>query len=88
MRLRPTTVAIAVLALAACDAPPPERQSEEAKQAREASDLREHIQTPIDKAKGVEDIQKAHDADQREAIDALEAGEAVPADDAGADEEE
>ena len=86
--MRLPIILAAVLALAACDAPPPERQSAEAKQAREASDLREHIQTPIDKAKGVEDIQEAHDAEQRAAIDALEAGEDVPVDDAGADEDE
>jgi hypothetical protein len=58
------------LALAACDlAPPPERQSADAKEAREATELRERIQQPIDKAKAVEDVQEKQAEDQKKAIE-------------------
>ena len=58
MRRLPTLSLLTLaLALTACDlAPPPERQSEEARKAREATELRDRIQQPIDKAKAVEDV--------------------------------
>ena len=81
--------ALGLLALSACDAAPPApakaAQTREDQQDEEASALRRHIQTPIDKAKGVEDIQAAHDAGQRDSVDAQEAGEDAPAQDAGRD---
>ena len=85
---RPIFVPIlCALALAGCDAAPPapakSAQTQEEQQAEEASALRTHIQTPIDKAKGVEDVQAAHDAEQAAAVDAMEAGEEVPADEGG-----
>jgi hypothetical protein len=64
----------AMLSLAACDlAPPPERMSEEAKKAREHHELNDAIQTPIQKAKGVEDIQMQSDEEHRKQLEA-EAG--------------
>ena len=71
--MRPFTILMSsalVLALASCaEPPPPERQSEGAKQARDASQLRKEIQTPIDKAKGVEDVQEQQAEDQANAIE-------------------
>jgi hypothetical protein len=71
MRRLPTLLlSLPILALSACaQPPPPERQSAEAKKAREASELREHINTPIDKAKAVEDVQEKQADDQRAAIE-------------------
>jgi hypothetical protein len=78
MRLLPIPLRLPALLLGACVAlagcseaspPPPERQSEEAKKARENSDLTEAMQAPIDKAKSVEDIQAQHDAEQARAIE-------------------
>jgi hypothetical protein len=57
------------LALAACAEPPPEHQSADAKKAREHHELRDSIQTPIDKAKGVDDIQEKQSEDQAKAIE-------------------
>ena len=76
MRLLPLLILCTCAFLAGCNAspPPPERQSEEAKAARDNSDLTQAIQTPIDKAKAVEDVQEAHDAEQRDAIDEQEEG--------------
>jgi hypothetical protein len=68
--MRLPAVFLLALALAACsEAPPPERQSEEARAARDNSDLTQAMQTPIDKAKAVEDVQATHDAEQARAID-------------------
>lgn len=61
---------LALLVLAACaEPPPPERQSADAKQAREHREVRDAIQTPIDKAKGVEDVQEKQAEDQQNAIE-------------------
>lgn len=66
----PPLALLALLVLAACaEPPPPERQSADAKKAREHRELRDAIQTPIDKAKGVEDVQEEHDQDQAAAIE-------------------
>src|SRR4026209_1597040 len=66
------------LSLAACDlAPPPERMSDEAKEAREHTELRDTIQQPIDKAKGAEQIQQQGDEERRKKREA-EGGGAGP----------
>jgi hypothetical protein len=64
---------IAVLALsaalAACDvAPPPEKQSADAQKAAEHTELRDAINTPIDKAKAANDPNEQHDKDQDQAL--------------------
>ena len=70
MRRQPTLYVLSpVLALAACAEPPPESLSEDAKKAREHTELRDAIQTPINKAKGVEDVQEKQAEDQRDAIE-------------------
>ena len=71
MRRLPLLLPIALLlALAACaEPPPPERQSAEAKEAREHHELRDAIQTPIDKAKGVDAVQEQQSEDQKKAIE-------------------
>jgi hypothetical protein len=58
-----------ILTLAACAEPPPEHQSAEAKKAREHHELRDSIQTPIDKAKGVDAVQQQQSEDQKKAIE-------------------
>ena len=58
-----------ILTLAACAEPPPEHQSAEAKKAREHHELRDSIQTPIDKAKGVDAVQEQQAEDQKKAIE-------------------
>ena len=69
-RLPALSLLTLALATAGCDlTPPPERQSAEAKQAREATELRERIQQPIDKAKAVEDVQEKQAEDQKQAIE-------------------
>jgi hypothetical protein len=58
------------LALVACaEPPPPERQSAEAKKASEHHELRDTIQTPIDKAKGVDAVQEKQAEEQKDAIE-------------------
>jgi len=70
MRRLPTLfVLFPALVLAACAEPPPESLSEDAKKAREHTELRDAIQTPINKAKGVEDVQEKQAEDQRDAIE-------------------
>jgi hypothetical protein len=64
----PPTIAL-ILALAACAEPPPEHQSAEAKKAREHHELNDAIQTPIDKAKGVDAVQEQQAEDQKKAIE-------------------
>ena len=71
---RPMLVPILCLfALAACDAAPPAPakapQTQEDQQEAEASALREHIQTPIDKAKGVDAVKEQQAEDQKKAIE-------------------
>ncbi|MGH8028856.1 MAG: hypothetical protein ACREO3_02875 [Arenimonas sp.] len=63
------TLSALLLALTACAEPPPERLSTEAKKAREHHELRDQINTPIDKAKGVEDVQEKQAEDQKKAIE-------------------
>ena len=71
MRRLPTLIAMIALpaVLAACAEPPPEHQSAEAKKAREHHELRDSIQTPIDKAKGVDAVQQQQSEDQKKAIE-------------------
>jgi hypothetical protein len=67
----PTLLLAAALPIAACDVtPPPERQSAEAQKAREHHELRDTIQQPIDKAKGVEQIQQQGDEERRKQMEA------------------
>lgn len=67
--MRPFAIA-ACLLLAACGmGPPPERESAAAKQAREATELRDAMQRPIDKAKAVDDVQKKQAEEQRKAVE-------------------
>jgi hypothetical protein len=66
---RLTTLTALCLALAACAEPPPESLSEDAKKAREHHELRDAIQTPIDKAKGVDAVQEKQAEDQKKAIE-------------------
>ena len=79
---RPLLVPIlCTFALAACDAAPPAPakapQTQEDQQEEEASALREHIQTPIDKAKAVDEVREDHDSEQADTIDAAGAGDEV-----------
>ena len=58
------------LLLSACGADPgPAPESETAKRAREATELRDAMQRPIDKAKTVDDTQKKAAEEQREALE-------------------
>jgi len=61
----------ALLTLTACSKPlPPEKERPVEPQAHEATELRDAIQAPIDRAKAVDDqTEKAADA-QRQAIEA------------------
>ena len=75
---------LAILLLVACSAEPAPAESpprgEPSPQAvaGDATELRDAIQAPQDKARAVEDtLMQSADA-QREAIDAAEGGEAVP----------
>jgi hypothetical protein len=79
-------ISLAGLLLAACSPEPtpteptpvPEDEPTPQVVAGEATELRDAIQAPQDKARAVEDtLMQAADA-QREAIDAAEGGEAVP----------
>lgn len=64
-----TLFLMACLALTACDlSPPPERQTEADKKADEHHELRNAIQTPIDKAKSVDQTQKDADDAERQRI--------------------
>jgi hypothetical protein len=57
------------LTLAACSEPPPEHLSAEAKKAREHHELRDQINNPINKAKGVDAVQEKQAEDQKKAIE-------------------
>jgi hypothetical protein len=82
----PAVLLLAAIALAACSPEPtpveptpvPEEEPTPQVVAGEATELRDAIQAPQDKARAVEDtLMQAADA-QRGAIDAAENGEAVP----------
>ena len=58
------------LLLCASDmAPPPEKQSAAAQKAAQHTELRDAINTPIDKAKTANDPNLEHDKDQDKALD-------------------
>lgn len=87
--MRLPAIAFLALALAACgsDDPPPEPQVAESTEATEAApaedeatELRDHMQSPIDKAKAVEGLQEDYDSGQ---ADAIEDAEGEPLDDSG-----
>jgi len=68
---RPTLAAALALAIAACS-PPPETPPIDEPPEPQATELRDAIQAPIDRARAVEDtLQRAADA-QRQAIDEAE----------------
>jgi hypothetical protein len=82
----PAALLLAAITLAACSPEPtpaeptpvPEAEPTPQVVAGDATELRDAIQAPQDKARAVEDtLMQAADA-QREAIDAAEGGEAVP----------
>jgi uncharacterized lipoprotein len=60
----------AALLLGACSvAPPPDRQSADAQKADEHHELRDAINSPINKAKAANDPNVKHDEDQAKAVD-------------------
>jgi len=60
----------ATFLLGACTmAPPPDKQSADAQKADQHTDLRDAINTPIDKAKAANDPNVQHDEDQAKAIE-------------------
>jgi hypothetical protein len=64
------SIAAATLLLGACTvAPPPEQQSAAAQKADEHTQLRDAINTPIDKAKAANDPNVQHDQEQAKALD-------------------
>ena len=69
MQTRPMLL-LGCLALGACTmAPPPEEQSAAARKAAEHNELRDAIQTPIDKAEHANDPNLKADQDKQKAID-------------------
>ena len=65
-----TSLFAAGFLLAACDvAPPPDKQSAAAQKADQHTELRDAINTPIDKAKAANDPNVEHDKDQEKAIE-------------------
>lgn len=69
MRLSPIRLALPCLLLAACSDPPPGEESALDKRARDATEMRDTIQEPIDKAKAADDAQKKAAEDQRKALE-------------------
>jgi hypothetical protein len=65
--MRPLAIA-ACLLLASCSMGPPSER-EAAKKAREATQLRDAMQRPIDKAKSVDDTQQKAADEQRKAVE-------------------
>jgi hypothetical protein len=60
----------ATLLLGACTmAPPPDKQSADAQKADQHTELRDAINTPINKAKAANDPNLQHDQDQDKALD-------------------
>jgi hypothetical protein len=58
------------LLLCACDvAPPPDKQSAAAQKADQHTELRDTINTPIDKAKTANDPNVQHDKDQDKGLE-------------------
>jgi hypothetical protein len=68
---RPPILTALILILAACSDPAPEPLPEPSPdpQTADATELRDAIQAPIDKAKAVEDTQAADDAERRDALE-------------------
>jgi hypothetical protein len=64
-----TLVATALLLGACSVAPPPDRQSADAQKADEHTQLRDAINSPINKAKAANDPNVKHDEDQAKAVD-------------------
>lgn len=63
-------IILACLALGACDlVPSPEQQTEAARKAAEHTELRDHIQQPIDRAKAANIPTEEADKARRQAID-------------------
>ena len=69
MRNRITALAIGLLLGACSMAPPPDQQSPEAQKAAAHTELRDAINTPLDRAKAANDPNVQHDQDQQKAID-------------------
>lgn len=70
MRVMPLAILVAGLALAGCDLQGPlEQQSEAARKAHEANELRDAIQQPIDKAKAANDPNVQADKDREKALE-------------------
>jgi len=58
------------LLLVACDvAPPPDKQTAAAQKADQHTELRDAINSPINKAKAANDPNVKHDEDQAKAVD-------------------
>jgi hypothetical protein len=67
MRLAPTL--LACLALAACDAPTPDPNPDTLPEPEaRATELRDAINEPLDKAKAVEATQSANEAERQQAL--------------------
>jgi hypothetical protein len=63
------TLFAACLLLCACDmAPPPDKQSAAAQKADQHTELRDAINSPINKAKAANDPNVQHDQDQDQAL--------------------
>ncbi|MFT3808143.1 hypothetical protein [Arenimonas sp.] len=69
MRLSPIHVALSCLLLTACSDPPPGEESALDQRARKATEMRDTMQRPIDKAKTADDAQKKAAEDQRKALE-------------------
>jgi len=64
------TLVAAALLLGACSvAPPPDKQSADAQKADQHTQLRDAINSPINKAKAANDPNVKHDEDQAKAVD-------------------
>lgn len=68
--MRPSPILLLpCLLLAACSDPPPGEETALDQRAREATEMRDTIQRPIDKAKTADDTQKKAAEDQRKAVE-------------------
>lgn len=68
MRFSPMYLALPCLLLAACADPPPGESALD-QRAREATEMRDTINEPIEKAKTADDAQKKAAEDQRKAVE-------------------